>query len=154
MNSFVRVSDLLLSWDGEGWDDLLLGSLLLDFTLEDLLEELLVLFLSSLVLGLVLSIAVATSSNQGNGGNRNNDWDGSRSVLLGEFKGLVGTVETSSVNSKLILCAIKIFVLLRLVLLILTQLRILFITIVFLWLFQPSIESFLLLLNNRGLVID
>ena len=137
MNSFVRVSDLLLGWDGEGWDDLLLGSLLLDFTLEDLLEELLVLFLSSLVLGLVLSIAVATSSNKGNGGNRNDDWNGSGSVLLGEFKGFV-------FNSKLVLCIselflgfAKSFVLIRLVLLVLTQ------VLVFFWLWVDRVIIFI-----------
>lgn len=131
MNSFVRVSDLLLGWDGEGWNDLLLGSLLLDFTLEDLLEELLVLSLSSLVLGLVLSIAVATSSNEGNGGNRDDDWDGSGSVLLGEFKGCVGSFETLLVNIKLRLCFIKRFILIRVLFIVITQLRVLLTFIIF-----------------------
>ena len=49
-NDLVKISDLLLGWDGEGWDDLLLGGFLLLLTLENFLEELLVLLLSTFVL--------------------------------------------------------------------------------------------------------
>ena len=72
-------------WDGRSWNDLLLSSLLLDFTREYLLEELFVLFLSSLGLGFVFSIIDAASSNKGDGGDRHDNWSSSGPFLLGSI---------------------------------------------------------------------
>jgi len=57
-------SDSLFLWDGERWYHLFLGGFLLDLSLEDLLEELLVFLGTSFVLTvLFISIANASSNN-------------------------------------------------------------------------------------------
>ena len=85
---------MFLGWDGGNWDDLFLGGLLLSLSLEDFLEEFLVLLLSTFVLGRVLLVAVASStddteSNDGNDNNRS-----STTGLLGKIESAFGKIES------------------------------------------------------------
>ena len=88
----VNFSDLLLSWDGKGWNDLFLGGFLLGLSLENFLEELLVLLSSTFVLRRVLSIAVASTDDN----DKSNDNDGdhtSWSGFLSIFKSFFGSIK-------------------------------------------------------------
>lgn len=104
----VYFSDLLFGWDGERWDDLLLGGLLLGLSLEDFLEEFLVLLLTSFVfiLGSLLVAVVTSSANdEGNKGNDHNRSSTSR--LLGKLISLLSTCKSSFSYLKSSVCSVK-----------------------------------------------
>jgi hypothetical protein len=86
----VNFSDLLLSWDGKGWNDFFLSGFLLGLSLENFLEEFLVLFGSTFVLGGVLSIAIASTNYNDKSNNDNGDHT-SWSCFLSPFKSFFGS---------------------------------------------------------------